>query len=146
MLKLDVTTIHTETRCPTCGKKLDASTGPNAPRPDDLSVCCYCLTFLRYGPSLSLRELRPDEFEALTASEQSDLRTAHRVLARGSDDDECGRSFLVRFVECGPVLLGHLLRVGRHGRIEIDALVRKVPFDAFGRRLRHLRPQHLSIH
>jgi hypothetical protein len=77
----DTTTRHVETKCPTCSKKLDASNGPGAPEEGDLSVCAYCLTMLRYGPGLALRELRPEEFDALHADERAALIKARNLLA-----------------------------------------------------------------
>lgn len=78
---IDTTTQHRGSRCPTCAKTLDASSGPGSPSTGDLSVCAYCLTMLRYEPGLALRELTAAEFDALRPDERNELLKARNVLA-----------------------------------------------------------------
>jgi hypothetical protein len=54
--------------CPTngCGKALDSATGgAEAPKEDDVTICAYCSTWLKYGDGLELVELSEQDIEEL---------------------------------------------------------------------------------
>ncbi len=58
--------------CPTqsCGKALDAHTGgANKPEPGDLSICAYCIGWLRYDEELNLREVTDEDLAELSDEE-----------------------------------------------------------------------------
>ncbi len=57
--------------CPSCGKRLDRSTGVSEegeylkeevePRPGDITVCVYCSEVLTFTEDMQLRQATPDE-------------------------------------------------------------------------------------
>lgn len=55
-------------RCPACMKQLDGATdllGSRRPQPGDLSICAYCLVWLRFNDDLTLCLLTPRDIESL---------------------------------------------------------------------------------
>jgi hypothetical protein len=63
--------------CPVCHRLLDGFTTPGpgarAPRSGDTSICCYCLSFLRFTETLQLCELTQDEIINLPANVRGQL-------------------------------------------------------------------------
>jgi len=61
---------HTESRCPQCNYKLDASTHiqgeqPGMPEDGDFSLCLNCGQVLRYGPNQLLRKANAVDIDEL---------------------------------------------------------------------------------
>jgi hypothetical protein len=53
------------TKCPGCGKILDATTGIGTPEPGDFSICAYCRTWLIYKDDLTMRLVTTEDLEKL---------------------------------------------------------------------------------
>lgn len=64
-------------KCPKCSKMLDAAANETDedlyPKLDDLTICFYCVSMLRYTSDLQLRYLPEEEFSKLLIEEQADL-------------------------------------------------------------------------
>jgi hypothetical protein len=58
-----------ESRCPSCGKLLDAATSitdPGAsPSPDDMTICVGCGAILKFDKDLHLQELLQKDYDAI---------------------------------------------------------------------------------
>jgi hypothetical protein len=71
-------------RCPHCGKKLDAASrmeGPQPlPKPDDLTVCIGCGEVLAFDGRLHLRKVSATELATVARSVQAELRRTQRVI------------------------------------------------------------------
>jgi hypothetical protein len=78
------TTWHTESVCPFCGQRLDASAAvsdpESVPSAGDLTVCIMCASPLAYDAGLKLRALSPAEVATLPADVQAHLRLAQRTV------------------------------------------------------------------
>ena len=75
--------INEEAKCPSCGKQLDGATCifSNAiPRPDDLSVCVYCLHWLRFNNDLTLRSMSQEDIDGLEPREFMQLMEITKAL------------------------------------------------------------------
>lgn len=73
------TTRHTETRCPVCNHKLDASSSfeGHTPKEGDFSVCIECASILRFkDPELRLGLATQDDIDPLLPEEREDLNKA----------------------------------------------------------------------
>ena len=63
--------------CPGCGRKLDAATEMGergAPSAGDVSVCAYCGMLLVFTDAVTVREMRPAEFDTLSQTNKDALR------------------------------------------------------------------------
>lgn len=81
------------TPCPQCGESLSGACGPGsrAPRADDLSVCAYCATPLRFVDDEGrLARLTPTEIAELPTQERRQL-LRFMDLARLINHDRKGR-------------------------------------------------------
>lgn len=70
-----------QSRCPSCGKKLDACemlNGDNKPDPGDVSVC-FCGHVMIFGEDLKLRE--PNDREIYDIAGDPALLQAQRMIA-----------------------------------------------------------------
>ena len=54
MTKAIVTTKTEPCRCPACSALLDATTGPGAPEPGDVSLCATCGEVLRFDDAVKI--------------------------------------------------------------------------------------------
>jgi NAD-dependent SIR2 family protein deacetylase len=74
----------TETKCPKCGKTLDAATGIGdySPRPGDVTVCNGCESALQYTESLHLRPLPDQVWAEMDLHEKADLRHAQEIVRK----------------------------------------------------------------
>ncbi len=54
-----------ESKCPLCGRILQAASGDRQPTPGDISVCTECGGLALFDSDLILRELTPEELEAV---------------------------------------------------------------------------------
>lgn len=74
--------------CPSCGKRLDAATPYPSddwewvkPKPEDLTVCLYCTSFLKFeGEQLGLVLLTYEEIAALPSDIRSALVRARETI------------------------------------------------------------------
>lgn len=53
------------TKCPGCGKLLDACTGFGTPSPGDYTICMYCKTWLIFNEDLTMREVTTEDLSKL---------------------------------------------------------------------------------
>lgn len=62
-------TVHLKaSRCPNCGKKLDACSGlDRGPGPGDLTVCIECSALVRFDDDMQLTGFSEDEADRLLA-------------------------------------------------------------------------------
>lgn len=69
--------------CPNCAILLDGATGEDAdrPLPGDLTVCGYCGTLLRFGPSLGLERLSDHDMAVLEHEEPQGIGQLKRMQA-----------------------------------------------------------------
>lgn len=61
----DVEVRTQEHKCPYCGKKLDAMSGPEQPHPGDISLCIYCAGVLIITDSGQRAATPEEEMELL---------------------------------------------------------------------------------
>ena len=53
-----------ETKCPKCGKRLDAAVGPSdRPNKDDYTICVGCLSILQFNEDLTMRIAKDSPYE-----------------------------------------------------------------------------------
>lgn len=74
-----------EDRCPRCKHIVDSGGLPSGervkPTPGDFSVCINCGTVNRYDGALFLEELTDEDFNALPAEEQAEIRKVQSLVA-----------------------------------------------------------------
>lgn len=78
-----LSTEHSQTRCPVCMAPIHVSVAVHsfgAPKPNDLSICAKCKSFLRFMDSLQLRELTVDEIAELPDEQRNELIRARKAL------------------------------------------------------------------
>lgn len=74
----------TETKCPKCGKTLDAAMGMGdySPRPGDVTVCNECESVLQYSESLHLRPLPDQVWAEMDIHEKADIQHALEIVRK----------------------------------------------------------------
>lgn len=75
--------INKEAKCPSCGAILDGATciySNATPSPDDLSVCIYCLHWLRFNNDLTLRTMEQEDIDDLNPKEFQQLLEITKAL------------------------------------------------------------------
>ncbi len=73
-----------EARCPACLTTLSGAKDPEGtatPKPGDGSVCVYCTAALIFNSDLTLRVMRPDEYEALPPKLRRELDAIRAAAA-----------------------------------------------------------------
>ncbi len=68
-----------ESKCPTCGKKLNAAKAleeQSTPVAGDISICFYCGSILSFQEDLSMKRMDIDELLSLPKDLQETLRKA----------------------------------------------------------------------
>lgn len=69
-------------QCPVCHHRLDSHTDPTGseakPSADDVSMCAYCFSYLRYGEGLKLEHMPDIEILDLSDNVRIELTRARR--------------------------------------------------------------------
>ena len=77
------TRLSEDVKCPSCGEIIDGATCPfhdATPNPGDLSVCVYCLHWLRFNNDLTLRSMDQDDINKLKPIEFQQLMELTKSL------------------------------------------------------------------
>lgn len=70
-------------RCPACGYEMDSDTdafGDARPKPEDVSVCLKCATFLVFNHDMSRRQMTHEDEAALDAETRAALWRVRRAI------------------------------------------------------------------
>lgn len=76
--------------CPACDKELDATTGVSsdkAPGEDDITVCVYCRSILRFGPDLRLVIVTSEEISKYPLNIQVQLAVIQTACRKAETRD-----------------------------------------------------------
>lgn len=74
--------------CPSCDKLLDGFTGIDnnaTPEPDDITICCYCGSILKFTEKLTVVEMSPLELDNLPKKDFYDIIDAQQAAAQFRD-------------------------------------------------------------
>lgn len=74
-----------ECYCPCCNRLIDAATPvvedeQITPRPEDVTICFYCATFLVYKDDLTMREINSEEIGNLPSEIRQQLVKARKSI------------------------------------------------------------------
>lgn len=87
---LDVTTDTPPTKCPECGHKIDAATGPVVPKAGDVSICIYCSAINVFNADRTIRPATDEEMREFAGDPRIKAYLAAVAESRRRHPDAAG--------------------------------------------------------